>query len=216
MDQDRQRIERIRTGDESALRELYDALGGHVFALALRITGSREDAEEVLQDTFVQVHRASDRFDPALGSVRAWVYTIARNGCRMRLRARNSRPRRPVARPGVEGVDGLAGDGTAGQTVDAGMHLADAQPAGHARGPAEVTTERIELERVFSTLSSGEVGLLEDAFLAGYSHAEIAERDGVPLGTVKSRIRRALLKAREALTGAAQRADAAGSSEEPS
>lgn len=178
MDEDAQRIARIRDGDEQALRELYDGLARHVHALALRITASKEDAEEVLQDTFVQVHRAADRFDFARGSARSWIYTIARNLARMRVRSRVSRP-----------------------FTNASEHA----PARRSSrpGPEAVASDRMALERAFAVLDEQERQLLRDAFFGGYSHAELAERDDLPLGTVKSRVRRAMIKARAALTEAA-------------
>lgn len=179
-------IRRLRDGDEAALRDLYEALGRNVFALARRMTGSREDAEEVVQDTFVKVHDKAARFDPVRGSVRAWVYTIARNECRMRLRARASRPR-PAG-----GLDPHAPDST----------MASASPE-------EERIDRLTVQQAFASLSREDAQLLEDAFFGGYSHADIAERDAVPLGTVKSRIRRAMIKARASLTPAGD-ADTAG------
>ena len=171
-------MQRVKDGDEAALQDLYAALARNVFALALRMTHSREDAEEVLQDTFVTAYRSADRFDPRRGSVRAWLYTIARNGCRMRLRAQASRPRSD----GAVAPDRLAS--------------AEHRPPG-----PDGAVDRLTVEQAFATLSDSEAGLLEAAFFSGLSHAEIAERDGVPLGTVKSRIRRAMLKARAALGG---------------
>lgn len=176
VDAERQLVERLSRGDDSALRELYEVLGRNVFALALQMTRSREDAEEVVQDTFVKVHEHAGRFDPIRGSVRAWVYTIARNLCRMRLRARTSRPEPAI-----------------------GLEPEDAAPAG--RGSRETDhVDRLTVQQAFTSLSDDEASLLQDAFYGGYSHADLAERDGVPLGTVKSRLRRAMLKARDALT----------------
>lgn len=182
VDAEAQLVRRVGDGDAGALRELYDALGRNVLALAYRMTGSREDAEEVLQDTFVNVHAAASRFDPARGSVRAWIYSIARNACRMRLRARRSRPMKAdsvdVGNPGVP----LWAD-------PAGPHGTGAHP-----------TDRLTVQQAFAALSHDEARLLEASFFGGYSHAEIAEAEGVPMGTIKSRIRRAMLKARDALS----------------
>lgn len=178
MDGEAELIQRLAAGDEGALEALYRALGRNVFALALRMTGSREDAEELVQDTFVTVHAVADRFDPARGSARAWVYAIARNACGTRLRARRARPR---------------------ATERADVHdPASAPPAEpHQNGAARLT-----VQEAFARLSPEETRLLEDAFYGGYSHAEIARREGAPLGTIKSRIRRAMLKARVALSDA--------------
>jgi RNA polymerase sigma-70 factor (ECF subfamily) len=142
------------------------------------MTGSREDAEEVLQDTFASVHDAADRFDPARASVRTWVYAIARNACRSRLRRRSARPK------AAEGLDPHA----------PGVPMAAPATGAHA-------ADRLTVQQAFAVLSGDEARLLEEAFFGGFSHAELAERDGVPLGTIKSRIRRALRKARAALRG---------------
>jgi len=182
VDAEAQLVRRVRDGDAGALRELYDALGRNVLALAYRMTGSREDAEEVLQDTFVKVHDAAARFDPSRGSVRAWIYSIARNDCRMRLRARRSRPVK------ADGVD-VANPGVPLGARPDGPHGTGAHPA-----------DRLTVQEAFEALSHDEARLLEAAFFGGYSHAELAEADGVPLGTIKSRIRRAMSKARDALS----------------
>lgn len=164
--------------DENALRSLYDALGRNVFALAHQMLGSREDAEEVVQDTFVKVYTHAARFRPEQGSARAWIYTIARNECRMRLRRRAARPRH---------------DG------DTDVH----EPAGTlAATPTSPPPEvRLDVARALDQLEPDDARLLSDAFLQGFSHAQVAERSGMPLGTVKSRIRRALLKLRRSLGG---------------
>lgn len=175
-------LTRVGDGDETALRALYELLARNVMALALQIVGRREDAEEVVQDTFVTVHRQAARFDPSRGSVRAWVYTIARNEARMRLRARASRP---VA----DGAD------VHDPAFDRGA------PSG-----ADEAVDRVLVERALKGLADDDARLLRDAFYAGFSHSELADREGTPLGTIKSRLRRALLKAREALAPGSERA----------
>lgn len=107
--------------------------------------------------------------------MRAWVYTIARNEARMRLRARSSRP---VA-DGTDVHDPAFDHGT---------------PSG-----AGAAVDRVLVDRALEGLAPDDVRLLRDAFYAGFSHSELAEREGTPLGTMKSRLRRALLRARDAL-----------------
>lgn len=170
-------MERLAQGDESALDALYEALSRNVFALALRMMGSREDAEEVVQDTFVQTYRYAARFDARRGSVRAWIYTVARNQCRMRLRAHRARPR-----------------------SDTEMDPHDAASTLPTRSHASQATARLTVQQAFSHLSHDEARLLEAAFFEGFSHGELADHEGEPVGTIKSRIRRAMLKARKALT----------------
>ena len=82
----------LARGDEAALRQLYERHGGLVLALATRMLGSREEAEEVLHDTFYRLWQNAHRFDPERAAVRTYLYALARNLCLSRLRARRSRP----------------------------------------------------------------------------------------------------------------------------
>ncbi len=84
----------VARGDERALEELYRRYGGAVYALLLRMLGSREEAEEVLQDTFVQIHREASRYVIERGTVTAFTFTIARNLAISRLRSRKARPQK--------------------------------------------------------------------------------------------------------------------------
>jgi RNA polymerase sigma-70 factor, ECF subfamily len=163
---------RLADGDEGALAELYDHLSARVYALALRMLESPEEAEEVLQDTFLKVYRKAASYRPERGSPRAFLYTIARNEALSRLRARTSRPAR------ADGWD---------------VHSPGAKlSAANADDPLT----RVMLERALEKLDRDEVKLLQLAFFDGYSHAELAELNGLPLGTVKSKLRRALAQLR--------------------
>ena len=177
MDHEAELVVRLRRNDDRALKELYDLLSGNVFALAKQMLWSDEDAEEVVQDTFVNVYEAAARFDPDKGSARAWIYTIARNACKMRLRAKGSRPTKEA------GID---------------LHEPGIPVAAPPQGANHV--ERLLVQEAFAALEDDEVELLRANFFEGYSHGEIADRTDTPLGTVKSKIRRAMLKVRDALT----------------
>lgn len=175
MDDEARALRRIADGDTDALAPLYDALAPALMALALRLCGGREDAEEVVQDVFVRLVQTADRFDPRLGSVRALAYTMVRN-----LVA--SRGRRAAARPvSVE----LDPDGPAGAT-----------------DPRAAQEDRLLVSGALAALEPLDRTLVSEAYLEGRSHAELAERHDLPLGTVKSRIRRALQRLRPRLEGA--------------
>ena len=171
-------ILRLRSGDDAALKALYDHLAHNVYALAWQMLKSREDAEEVLQDTFLKLYETASRFDPDLSSGKAYVYTIARNEARMRLRARRARPVK------VGDVD---------------LHSSTSAFA-HPHKPDHET--HVTLEKVLGHLHAEDAHLLRASFFEGYSHAELSHQTGLPLGTVKSRIRRALQKLRESLEDA--------------
>jgi RNA polymerase sigma-70 factor, ECF subfamily len=172
MDAEARLLTDVGRGDESALLALYDSLAPALMAFALHMTRSREDAEEVVQDTFVRLCEGASRFDPRLGSVRALAYTIARNLIRSRWRAASARP----------------------DVVD---HDLSGASSWGATDPRPVQEARVLTRDALATLEPLDRALLEAAFLAGHSHGEVAERFDMPLGSVKSRLRRALLRLRD-------------------
>lgn len=172
MDDEAALVIRLSQGDEPALSELYERLSRQVFSLALQLLGSHQDAEEVLQDTFVKLYHHNG-YKPELGSARAYIYSIARNEALMRLRAKRSRP----------------------ISSDIDLHSSDSS----FEAPGKDSDARLLLQHAFKQLDDTDAKLLNAAFYQGYSHDELAEQTGLPLGTVKSRIRRALLKLRDVL-----------------
>ncbi|QLG12829.1 sigma-70 family RNA polymerase sigma factor (plasmid) [Deinococcus sp. D7000] len=166
---------RLRHGDEAALAELYARLGGPVHALAWRLLGDREEAQEVLQDTFDRLFRRAHQYHPELGSPRAFVYTVARNEALSRLRARG-------ARPVLDGDEDLLGE----------MPSPSASP--------DLDT-RMVVQGALVRLSEHDQTLIRDSFFLGLSHGEMAAAHALPLGTVKTRVRRALARMRRTLEG---------------
>ncbi len=162
---------RLRHEDQSALRELYAQLSGNVYALAVQMLSSHEEAEEVLQDTFFKVFKNAHTFDPERGSARAFIYTVARNTCLSRLRARRSRPQKDAAWD---------------------LHDPERQPAAAQTDPVL----SVQTEQALGQLEPLDRDLLKASFYGGHSHGEIAKAFDLPLGTVKSRVRRALLTLR--------------------
>jgi len=164
---------RLRERDEDALTQLYGLLSGHVHALALRMLDSREEAEEVVQDTFVRIFERAHQYRPELGSPRAYVYTVARHEALSRLRSRGARPLR-----------------TQGDDTELVV-------------PVETPdlTERIVAHAALARVSDRDRELLHATFFEGYTHSEVAHFTGLPVGTVKTRIRRALLSMRRRLEG---------------
>lgn len=170
-------VVRLQAHDESALAELYERLGAKVFTLAINMLNSHEEAEEVLQDTFLKLYRGASGFTAEGGSARAFLYTIARNECLSRLRAKRSRPNKA--------------DDYDLHDPNATFSNLSAQPSG--------TVINVMLEQALDQLDTTDQKLVKGAFFDGYSHAELAETSGLPLGTVKSRVRRALLALRSFL-----------------
>lgn len=172
-------IARVVDNDQSALGMLYESLVGLVYGLALRITRRVPLAEEVVQDTFWQVWRQAPRFDPERGSAKTWVMTIARSRALDALRPiePNEYKLEPEKLELFEAPD---------DNIPPDL-LAEAQQADR-------------LGTALANLDPVPRHLVTLAFFRGLSHEEIAGHTGLPLGTVKSHIRRALLTLRQILT----------------
>ena len=158
-----------------ALRTLLERHGPSVMALATRMLENRQEAEEVVQDTFYRLYRNAGRFRAHKASVRTYLFAIARNLATSRIRRRYARPQR---------------------ARDQDPHALAFQAA---VGAPDDPLPGILVRDALAHLEPDERELLDGAFYQGYSHAELAERAGLPLGTVKSRVRRALLKLRQLL-----------------
>jgi len=173
----------ITRGDTAALAELYARHSRLVFSLVLRILRSPSDAEEVLQEVFVRVWTKADTYNERLGCAAAWLTRIARNLAIDRLRAKRARGEAVPA----------AGDPPA--QAEAPEAVTRETPEGLAQEAATASSIRGAL----ATLPEGQRELIELAFFDGYTHQELSERLGLPLGTVKTRIRSGLLAMRERL-----------------
>ena len=171
-------LARMAARDSSALAELYDRYADLLYSVAARIVGAGADAEEVLQDTWVQAWRSADRFDPARGTVGAWLVTIARSRALDRVRSMGAWRRAETA--------------AAAEAV--------AEPAPIAPDPATGYARRMlkqDVASAMTALAPQQRQVVELAYFEGLSQTEIATRLDAPLGTVKSWTRQALLKLRE-------------------
>jgi RNA polymerase sigma-70 factor (ECF subfamily) len=169
--------QRIRSGDREALGELYDRYASVALATALRVVVDREQAEDLVHDTFVAVWQKIDRFDQARGSLRAWLLTIVRNRAIDRLRA---------ARPTL-GVD---------EADEQSLLRTGANPTWEA---AIARLSAAELRLALDGLPAEQRQAIELAYFGGNTYREIAVLTNVPLGTANGRLRLALAKLREAL-----------------
>jgi RNA polymerase sigma-70 factor (ECF subfamily) len=172
-------LQRIASRDDAAMAELYDRHHRVAYAIIRRIVQSPSDAEEVLQETFVRVWSRAETYDARLGSPAAWVVRIARNRAIDRLRSRQARSdvNAPVPVTGVAPERELPAPDTP-ESVLRSTHAAMAVRGAVAALPAAQRT------------------LIEAAFFEGYTHQELSARFGVPLGTVKTRIRAGLVSLR--------------------
>jgi len=166
-------IERIRSGDESAMADMYDRYSGIVYGVALRVLGNTTAAEDVLQEVFLQLWRNPQVFDANRGKLPAWLAVIARNRAIDHLRKR----------PPEDDIEDLP--------ISTGVNLENE------------AAQRIAVDKirgVLAQLPQDQRRALEMAFFEGMTHTEIAAKSGEPLGTIKTRIRTGLLVLRKAFS----------------
>ncbi len=178
-DQERRWLEAMASGRHEALACLYQRRGAALYSLLIRMVGSTDEAEELLQDAFVQFWRRAGTYDPAKASPWTWMVMIARGLAVDRLR---SRSRRQVHLTAYE------------------QEVASLEVE-HVR-PETTLLDREAADRVgeaLRRLSDPQREAIELAFYRGWSHEEISRASGQPLGTVKSHIRRGMLALRQML-----------------
>ncbi len=171
---DHELVAAMAAGDAEALRALNARYARMLASLAYRFLGDDSDAEEVAADVLWQAWREAALYDRAKGSVAAWLIMVARSRAIDRLRARQARraPQRPEPLP---------------------------PPAADPGADFDLAERAKMVKSAVSELEPRERELLELAYFSDLSHSEIAERSGIPLGTVKTRIRSAMVNLREAL-----------------
>jgi len=168
---------RIPAGDRAALQIIYRLTSAKLFGVVLRILGERSEAEDVLQEVFLTVWRKAADYDPGQASPMTWLIAIARNRAIDRLRAnRQSRHLAPI-----ELADEVA---DAGPQADAAL---------------EIAQDQARLHGCLDRLAAHERTALRAAFFDGNTYEELAARMSVPLGTMKSWIRRAMIKLKACL-----------------
>lgn len=166
-----QLLRRLAAGEHGALGQFYDLFAGLVNAVALRILRDAADAEDVVQEVFVQVWRQAARYDSGRGSPEAWISTLARSRAIDRLRMRIGRNRTQAQQ--------------------------EARPA--AVTPPPNAADALAVRAALGELPSEQRRVLELAYYEGLTQSEIARRLEQPLGTVKTRMRSGMTRLREAL-----------------
>src|SRR5450432_2814 len=190
-------VRAVASGSEDALVQLYDRYAGAVYATARRLTTDRGLAEDVVQETFLALWNRAEQYDPAVGSLPAWLLTIARNRTIDRLRAIG---RRPPTMPDSDLALADEGDSaTLERLVVGGAVVGAGVPVMSPALILGATERRTSLAAALAELPDVERTVLVLAYREELSQSEIAERLGWPIGTVKTRTRRALLRMRNAL-----------------
>ena len=169
---DAELLERVKANDQSAMTDLFDRYGGLVYSVALRVLNDSGQAEDLMQDVFFQLWKKPDSFVQGRGSLGAWLAVVARNRAVDVLRRRKP----------SDSVDDVV--------LASSINLAS---------EVERTRMMEKVRAILQGLPQEQKKSLEMAFFDGLTHAEIAEKTGDPLGTVKTRIRTALISLRKAV-----------------
>ena len=170
-------LARIAGGDRAALQLVYRDTSAKLFGVCLRILNDRSEAEDVLQEVYLTVWRKASSFDPARASPITWMVAIARNRSIDRLRA--------------------ASGGRRMEPIEAAAEVRDPAPAAVELVEAGQDSSRLDL--CLEQLEARQSMAIRSAFLEGNTYEELAQRMRVPLGTMKSWIRRSLMKLRDCL-----------------
>jgi RNA polymerase sigma-70 factor (ECF subfamily) len=174
-------VRRMAAGDQTALAELYDRFSRPLYAVAVRILSDASEAEDVLHDAFITLWEKAGTFEASRGSAFAWAIALTRNRAIDRLRQR--RRRAEILRDSAP--------------EDFDLHTRTADPGADSR--AVLGDQAVAIRTAVAALPPDQQKALELAFFSGLTQQEIAARLQEPLGTVKARIRRGLIKLRELL-----------------
>lgn len=167
---------RTALGDRAAFAQLYQNTNAKLFGVTLRILKDRGEAEEALQEVYVKVWQRADRFRPDVASPISWLVAIARNHCLDKLRAR---------RPTSDGID-------------VALEVPDREP--DPEQAAIGSGEMARIDHCLDQLETDRADAVRSAYLDGYAYQELADRFGVPINTMRTWLRRSLMKLKDCLT----------------
>lgn len=169
-------VARVALKDRAAFRALYARTSAKLFGVCLRILRDRAEAEEALQEVYVKIWQRADRYTPGGFSPISWLVAVARN----------------------HSLDILRGRKPSGEDIDLALEIADTGPT-----PEQAAVdggERARIERCLDGLEPARAEAVRGAYLDGHSYEELAERHGVPLNTIRTWLRRSLIRLRECLS----------------
>ncbi len=169
-------LARAGAGDAESFRKFYDRTSAKLFGIIVRILVERGEAEDVLQEVYVTVWRKAAEFDASRASPITWAATIARNRAIDRIRARASRPSSPL---------------------DDAMEVRDTRPAADAL--IDTATDAARVHAALAGLDPHHAAAIRSCYFEGITYEALAEREGIPIGTLKSWVRRGLLRMRASL-----------------
>lgn len=169
-------IARCALRDRAAFRSLYERTSAKLFGVTLRILKDRSEAEEAIQEVYVKIWQRADRYVAGTTSPISWLVAVARNHALDILRAR-----RPVS-----------------DDIDVALEVPDAGPS--PERATQDSQERAQIEHCLGTLEPDRADAVRGAYLDGYSYEELAQRHTVPLNTMRTWLRRSLIKLKDCLS----------------
>ncbi|MBC7504883.1 MAG: sigma-70 family RNA polymerase sigma factor [Sandarakinorhabdus sp.] len=173
-------LARAADGDEASFRLFYDRTSAKLFGIILRILVERGEAEDVLQEVYVTVWRKAAEFDAARASPVTWAATIARNRAIDRIRARGSRPVAPL---------------------DEAMDVRDDSPGADVL--IDIANDAARVQAALAALEPRHAAAIRSCYFEGVTYEALAAREGVPIGTLKSWVRRGMMRMRQGLEAGA-------------
>jgi RNA polymerase sigma-70 factor (ECF subfamily) len=165
----------VEAGDAEAFATLYDRHGRMAYSLAYRMVGEKQEAEDVVQEAFVKVWRSAGGYRVGRASVRTWILSIVHNR-------------------GIDQIRSRASRGRMQEKVEASAPTSEPS---EAFAETWKNAQQVQVREALNTLPHEQLKILELSYFSGHTHAEIAERLGLPLGTVKGRMRLGLQKLRD-------------------
>lgn len=167
-----QLIERLTQKDKSALEYIYDHYSGALYGVILRIVQSESIAEEVLQDAFIKIWDKIDTYDTKKGKLFTWMMAVSRNLALDKLRSKGYKQSQKT------------------DDIENNVHITN------HRHSTEINTENIGVKDMLNELHEDQRFVVEMLYFRGYTQSELAKEFGIPLGTVKTRLRSAIIKLR--------------------
>ncbi len=178
---DLQLIKRIAAKDTTALSEFYDIHSRYLYTIIYFILRDKPEAEDLLQEVFLQIWEKIDSYDESLGNPLAWISRITRNKSIDRLRSKSFKKR-------------------SGETdIERFFDISSDSPSSNPEKNIAMNQEQGEVLNALKSLNQNQRDLIEFAYFRGYSQSELAEHFQIPLGTVKTRMRAAMMILRDKL-----------------
>ncbi len=174
-------LRKISNRDASALSELYDIHSKYLYTIIYYILRDEAEAEDLLQEVFIQIWEKIDSYDETLGNPLAWLTRVTRNKSIDRIRSKSFKNR------------------SSETDIERFFDLSEDSKSSNPENVSTLNQEKIEITNALKLLNDNQRDLIEFAYFRGYSQSELAEYFNIPLGTVKTRMRAAMMTLREKL-----------------